>query len=94
MDVFSRSGVDITLSGHQHLHRADLSARRYVIDGYAALLIQAGTAVSSRVRRAANSFNIIRIEHPRISVECRAWQPSQSVFETSASYSFREGPDG
>jgi 3',5'-cyclic AMP phosphodiesterase CpdA len=94
MDAFSRSGVDIILSGHQHLHRASSSARRYLIDGYAALLIQAGTAVSSRLRQAANSFNMIRIDRPEISVECRAWHASQSRFETSAKYSFRHGPDG
>jgi len=94
MDAFSRNGVDVILSGHQHLHRAGSSARRYLIDGYAALLVQAGTAVSSRVRQAANSFNIIRIEHPRISIECRAWQSLQSGFETSASYSFRQGSGG
>jgi 3',5'-cyclic AMP phosphodiesterase CpdA len=94
MDAFSRSGVDIILSGHQHLHRASSSARRYLIDGYAALLIQAGTAVSSRLRKAANSFNIIRIDRPKISVECRAWQDSQARFETSAKYSFRHDPDG
>ncbi|BCG75306.1 phosphodiesterase [Mesorhizobium sp. 113-1-2] len=94
MDAFSRNGVDVILSGHQHLHRAGSSARRYLIDGYAALLVQAGTAVSSRVRQAANSFNIIRIDHPRISIECRAWQSLQSGFETSASYSFRQGSGG
>ena len=70
MAAFSRSGVDIILSGHQHLHRASSSARRYLIDGYAALLIQAGTAVSSRLRQAANSFNIIRIDRPEIAVQC------------------------
>jgi 3',5'-cyclic AMP phosphodiesterase CpdA len=94
MKAFSRSGVDLILSGHQHVHRIGSSARRYLIDGYAALLIQAGTAVSSRVRHAANSFNIIRIEHPRISVECRAWQPSQRAFAISASYSFLHGSSG
>jgi 3',5'-cyclic AMP phosphodiesterase CpdA len=94
MDAFSRSGVDIILSGHQHLHRASSSARRYLIDGYAALLIQAGTAVSSRLRQSANSFNIIRVDRPEISVQCRAWQASQARFETSAKYSFRHGPDG
>lgn len=94
MDAFSRSGVDIILSGHEHLHRAGLSARRYLIGGYSALLIQAGTAVSSRLRQAANSFNIICIDRPEISVECRAWRSSQGGFETSARYSFRHGPDG
>lgn len=94
MDAFSRTGVDMILSGHQHLHRAGSSARRYLIDGYAALLIQAGTAISSRLREAANSFNIIRIDRPEISMECRAWQPSQTGFETTPRYSFRHGPDG
>jgi 3',5'-cyclic AMP phosphodiesterase CpdA len=94
MGAFSRSHVDMILSGHQHLHRANSSSKRYLIDGYAALLIQAGTAVSSRRRQAANSFNIIRIERPAIYVECRAWQPSQAGFGTSASYSFRLGPAG
>ncbi|WP_136619700.1 MULTISPECIES: metallophosphoesterase family protein [Mesorhizobium] len=94
MDAFSRSGVDMILSGHQHLHRASSSARRYLIDGYAALLIQAGTAVSSRRRQAGNSINIIRVDRPDILVECRAWQPSQGGFETSARYSFRHDPAG
>lgn len=94
MNAFSRSDVDIILSGHQHLHRAGSSARRYLIDGYAALLIQAGTAVSSRLRQAANSFNIICIDRPEISVECRGWRSPQGGFETSARYSFRHGRDG
>lgn len=94
MDAFSRSDVDIILSGHQHLHRAGSSARRYLIDGYAALLIQAGTAVSSRLRQTTNSFNIVCIDRPEISVECRAWQASRAEFETSARYSFRHGPGG
>ncbi|MGX5829936.1 metallophosphoesterase family protein [Mesorhizobium sp. 43Arga] len=94
MDAFSRSGVDIIFSGHQHLHRAGSSARRYLIDGYAALLIQAGTAVSSRLRQATNSFNIICIDRPEIAVECRGWRSPQGGFETSARYTFRHGPDG
>ncbi|WP_095198529.1 metallophosphoesterase family protein [Mesorhizobium carmichaelinearum] len=94
MDAFSRSGVDMILSGHQHLHRAGSSARRYLIDGYAALLVQAGTAVSSRLRQAANSFNIICVDGPEISVECRGWRSPRGGFETSARYSFRHGPDG
>lgn len=94
MGAFSRSSVDMILSGHQHLHRANSSATRYLIDGYAALLIQAGTAVSSRLREGANTFNIILIDRPKIYVECRAWQPSQARFETSARYSFRHGAAG
>jgi hypothetical protein len=73
----ARSDVDIILPGHQHVHRTDSSARRYLIDGYAAMLIQAGTAVSSRLRQAANSFNIICINRPEISVECRGWRSPQ-----------------
>ena len=94
MGAFAGSRVDMILSGHQHLHRANSSATRYLIDGYAALLVQAGTAVSSRRRHAANSFNIIRIQRPEITVECRAWQPSQAAFATAARSSFRLGQNG
>ncbi|ESY88948.1 metallophosphoesterase [Mesorhizobium australicum] len=94
MEAFSQSRVDIILSGHHHLQQANLSTVRYAKARYAALLIQAGTAVSTRRRDAANSFNIIRVERPRIRLECRAWQPQARQFSTSAKYSFGLGPDG
>ncbi|MEP6565079.1 MAG: metallophosphoesterase [Mesorhizobium sp.] len=94
MEAFSRCRVDIILSGHHHLHHANSSTVRYAKEQYGTLLIQAGTAVSTRRREAANSFNVIRIDRPEIRLECRVWQPERERFGTSAEYFFRLGSDG
>jgi 3',5'-cyclic AMP phosphodiesterase CpdA len=94
MGVFSQSRVDVILSGHLHLNRMGSSAVRYNIEGYSALLIQAGTAISSRRRLEANSFNLIRIEPSEIHLECRAWMPGETRFVGSTSKSFRRGRSG
>jgi 3',5'-cyclic AMP phosphodiesterase CpdA len=94
MNAFSRDRVDMILSGHLHLNRIGSSAARYNIEGYAALLIQAGTAISSRRRAEANSFNVIRIERPQIEVECRTWEPAAGRFAAAPAARFRRGPAG
>ena len=94
MTGFSRSRVDLILSGHMHLSRVGSSALQYAIEGYSALLVQAGTAISSRRRDTANSFNLIRIDWPSIDVECRAWNPGSARFFTSARQSFQFGLGG
>lgn len=94
MGVFSESRVDVILSGHLHLNRMGSSAARYKIEGYSALLIQAGTAMSLRRREEANSFNLIRIERPEIHLECRSWMPGEARFVRSTSKSFHLGPSG
>jgi predicted MPP superfamily phosphohydrolase len=53
--------VDLFLAGHLH------AARRTM--GKSALLVQAGTATSSRTRAEPNSFNLLRIAPRRIEVE-------------------------
>jgi 3',5'-cyclic AMP phosphodiesterase CpdA len=66
MEVFARSGVDLLLAGHLHLSQVGNTAARYPTENYAALVVQAGTATSTRGRGESNSFNVIRIEQPRI----------------------------
>ena len=74
MEQFARCGVELFLAGHLHVsHRG--SAARYGIPGYTPLIVQAGTATSSRYRGEANAWNIIRIGPDHIDVETRAWQP-------------------
>ena len=65
--------VDMILSGHLHVSRRSASAARYRIPGYSALMVQAGTATSSRRRGELNSYNIIRIERPRIAIDTLTW---------------------
>jgi len=83
MDAFARSRVDLVLAGHMHAAGVVSSARRYRIQGYAALLIQAGTATSRRLRDEPNSFNVIRVQRPRLELDCMTFAPGQGFLRSS-----------
>lgn len=69
MSRFARCGVDVFLAGHFHVTHCGRTADRYDFGGYSAIFVQAGTACSTRGRGEANSFNVIRTEPARVSVE-------------------------
>src|ERR1039457_5835017 len=57
MNMFSNCGADLLLAGHLHASHAGNTSARYKIAGYSALVVQAGTATSTRGRGESNSFN-------------------------------------
>ncbi|MDP9108128.1 MAG: metallophosphoesterase [Pseudomonadota bacterium] len=69
MALFADAGVDLLLAGHLHASHAGSSATRYQLGNYAALVVQAGTATSTRGRGEANSFNLLHIAPAQICVE-------------------------
>lgn len=73
MEAFADVGVDVLLAGHLHMSHAGSTAERYRIDDFAALVIQAGTATSTRGRGEVNSFNVVRVESERIEVDRFGW---------------------
>ena len=73
MAMFASCGADILLAGHLHASHTGDTAARYKIDNFAALVVQAGTATSVRVRGEANSFNVLRVERPRVRIERYEW---------------------
>lgn len=73
METFARCGVDLLLAGHLHTSHTHNTSERYEIDGYAALVVQAGTATSTRSRGETNSFNVLRVQHDEIQVERYGW---------------------
>ena len=90
---FAKSGVDIFLAGHLHTTHAG-STERYNIAGYRALVIQAGTATSTRSRGEANAFNVIRIVDSELSVETHSWQSDTNSFQCQQIRNFRRmAPD-
>ena len=94
MKTFAECGADLLLAGHLHVSHTGHTATRYKISGHSALVVQAGTATSTRGRGETNSFNVIRIAHPHITIERFAWQPAQSVFTLVSTESFWHTPDG
>ncbi|HEX4666809.1 MAG TPA: metallophosphoesterase [Chthoniobacterales bacterium] len=81
MEGLAAAGVDLILSGHLHLQHIGLTTTRYPIKGHSALLVQAGTTISTRGRGEANSFNVIRIEKPAITIEHHLWRAEGGDFQ-------------
>jgi 3',5'-cyclic AMP phosphodiesterase CpdA len=90
------AGVDVFLTGHLHVSAAAHSASRYRLGGRSALLVEAGTATSTRLREATNAFNVLHVTRGAITVERHDWGPSgfqtadiQRFVRTAAGWSDR-----
>jgi 3',5'-cyclic AMP phosphodiesterase CpdA len=86
-------GADLFLAGHIHVSHVGRTAERYRIEGHSALVVQAGT-MSTRGRGELNTFNVLRVERPRVTIERHSWEPGQDRFVTSWRGEFRHTPDG
>ena len=94
MKALASCGADLLLAGHLHVSHTTHSAERYKIEGHSALVVQAGTAASSRGRGEANSFNVIRIGHPHITVERYDWHTERTAFLLASTEHFVHSDDG
>ncbi len=76
MPQIADCGGDVFLAGHLHVSNIETSAERYQLpNGRVALIVQAGTATSARVRNEPHSFNTIEFDHPWLRIErleCRS----------------------
>jgi 2',3'-cyclic-nucleotide 2'-phosphodiesterase (5'-nucleotidase family) len=88
MDTFAECGVDLLMAGHLHQSHAGNTEARYKISEYAALVVQAGTATSTRGRGEVNSFNVIRIEPKKIEVDRYGWDAVHKQFQILATEKF------
>ena len=75
LDAIAEAGVDLLLAGHNHRasthHAPDLVTR-----AGSALVVQAGTATSTRVRDEEQSFNLIEVASCDVTVTVQAWDGS------------------
>ena len=88
MTGLAECGADLFLAGHLHVSHTG-HTKRYNIQGHSALVVQAGTATSTRERGEANSFNLLRIDHPAVTVERLAWNAATNSFAVSGLEKFR-----
>ncbi len=94
MQMFARCGADILLAGHLHVTNAVETTARYKLGGYSALVVQAGTATSTRHRGESNSFNVLRITSADIHIDHHTWQAELEDFAISKTEAFKQTVDG
>jgi 3',5'-cyclic AMP phosphodiesterase CpdA len=94
MGHLAECGADLLLAGHMHASSVCRTVLRYRIAGHSALVVQAGTASSTRGRGELNSFNCIRIEPGSITVERWSWSRQTMAFSAASHESFRKTGDG
>ena len=77
--AISEAGVNLVLSGHHHhAYSGDLPAGDLAA-GNSVLVIQAGTAISTRLRGEPNSYNILRVAQTGVSCTVQVFRDRRFV---------------
>ena len=90
LDAAADAGVDMLLAGHHHTASTH-SARDLVTRAGPALVVQAGTATSTRLRDEDQSFNRIDIDEERVTLTLQTWAGER--FESSTAQTFERAGD-
>ena len=94
VEALAGDGIDVFLTGHLHVSFAGPTATRYKVGGRSAIVVEAGTATSTRVRGEPNAFNVLRIEPTAIQVEHLVWDATRQRFATGERQGFDHTADG
>ena len=94
MKTLAECGVDLLLAGHFHIADTGQTAKRYQLPGYSAVIVSSGTSTSTRGRGHPNSFNVIRLDRPNLTIERRVWRPTSGLFDVLSIERFQHAPGG
>jgi 3',5'-cyclic AMP phosphodiesterase CpdA len=90
LDAVEESGVDMVLAGHNH-HASSQDASDLVTRAGGVLIVQAGTATSTRVREQEQSFNAIDIGESETTVTVHAWKGAEFKANDAQRYQLQDG---
>lgn len=88
--VIDQSGVDLLLAGHLHHGYSGDVRRFYPATTRSIIVVQAGTAISRRIRTEPNAYNLLRLDKNIIKIEVRVWSGSQFEKTVEAVYQLHE----
>jgi 3',5'-cyclic AMP phosphodiesterase CpdA len=91
IETLAGCGVDVFLAGHLHASHVGHTAERYRVADVSALVVQAGTATSTRMRGEPNAFNVLRVTSRHIDVERYAWVGSAFVQASTQGFDHVDG---
>ena len=98
LDAIEAAGVDVLLAGHNHQASVN-SVRDLVTRAGGALVVQAGTATSNRVRGQDQSFNLLDVDAERVALTVYTWNgdgyrpaDAQAFVERDGAWAIAETP--
>jgi 3',5'-cyclic AMP phosphodiesterase CpdA len=94
VEVLVECGVDIFLTGHLHLSYAGHTAARYRAGGRSAIVVEAGTATSTRLRGEVNGFNALHVSSSEVLVGRMEWRPEEQTFQLARTDRFHKTIEG
>jgi 3',5'-cyclic AMP phosphodiesterase CpdA len=90
LDAVEESGVDMLLAGHNH-HASSQDASDLVTRAGGVLVVQAGTATSTRVREQEQSFNTIDIADACVTIMVNGWNGKDFRANDARNYEWHDG---
>jgi 3',5'-cyclic AMP phosphodiesterase CpdA len=90
LDVVEQSGVDMVLAGHNH-HASSQDASDLVTRAGGVLVVQAGTATSTRVREQEQSFNTIDLAQGSVTITVHGWKGEEFEATDAQRYDWQDG---
>jgi len=90
LDAIQEAGVDMLLAGHNH-HASTHSASDLVTRAGGALVVQAGTATSTRLREQEQSFNTIDVADASVTITVNTWKDDRFAPLDAQRYAWESG---